>query len=215
MANRRLHILGLIGVVAAAVAVCLTVPGPGPRPKKLDLKPADAPKAAPKGTMSPHGAPLPFKLKDGKAILGNPSAKVKVTVFIPATEGCGNQSATFLYAVAKTNPGKLYLTVLDFHADVGQKTQSATRTSCAGMMINGKQQLTLTDASGRQRKLNFHSNLGDTYTERDVYLALDQAFRQAYGAKCKRAPTETTSMPRAPGGGSAADQKAKLGAKAG
>ena len=214
MANRSLQIVGIIGVIAAAVAVCLIVPGPGPRPKKLDLKPPQPAKTPVTTGAMGHGPPLPFKLKNGKASLGSPSAKVKVTVFIPATEGCGNQSAAFLYDIAKANPTRIDLTVLDFHADVGQKTQSATHTSCAGMMINGKQQLTVTDASGGQRKLNFHSNLGDTYTESDVYLVLDQAFRQAYGTTCKRASRETTSVSRRPGVG-ATDQRAKSGAKAG
>jgi hypothetical protein len=196
--NRRWQLLTLGGVVVAAVAVCLAVPGPGPRPESLGklLKQPETPKMdQEKANQQKHmgGSQLPFELKNGKATLGDPKAKVQVTVYIPASEGCGNESAVFMYNVMKANPKKLGLTVIDFKSSAGATQQHLTGVSCSGLVIDGKQQFKVNDASGSQRMLNFHSNLGDTYRDADVYTVLDLQFRKAYGVPAKRAAVKPQS----------------------
>ncbi len=188
--HRRLQFLGLLGVIAAAVLVCTMLPGPGSQSPKLQPPPPP-----PKSTASANpghgmGNKLPFELKNGKATLGNPDAKVKTTVYIPAQEGCGNETALFMYRLSKANPTKLSVTVMDFKGSEGAASQQKEGVSCAGILINGKQQVTVKSPTGQPRTINFHSNMGDTYKETDVYLALDQAFGQAYGTTCKRAAAE-------------------------
>ena len=187
--NRRWQLLWLLPTFAALVLISKVIPGGrGSHSPKLDFKSAEPPKAAP---PQPHsGQKLPFKLKNGKATFGDPAAKVKATVYIPAAEGCGNETAALMYRLAKANPTKLSVTVLDFKSAEGGKHQKEAGTSCSGMTINGKQQLTVKDPSGQQRTINLHSNIGDAYKESDLYLALDQLFKQDYGTTCQRPPAE-------------------------
>ncbi len=193
--NRTWQALGVIAAIALAIVVCLTVPGPGKRPENLFKKPKKAPEEI--AEITRNAPTLPFELTEGRAEFGDPEAPVKLTVFIPGAEACGNETAIFARSVAEANKDKLHTEVVDFNHEEGARYQQELGTSCSGLMINGKQLVQLVDETGNKKTLDFTMNLGESYQEEDVFLALDHEFEQAYGEKCKRVGPEPTDMTEA------------------
>lgn len=182
--DRKWRVVGIIGVLAAAVVVCLSVPGPGKRPQNVFNKPQEPPQ--PPQEPVKHGADLPFELVDGNAEFGNPEAAVRLVVFIPGQDVCGNETAVLVHSLALANKDRLLVEVVDFQSGPGQKRQQELGGSCAGLMINGKQVIDMEDEGGNKVTLDFTSNVGETYQEDQLLRALDWEFEQAYGEKCKR-----------------------------
>jgi len=193
--SRLWQAIGVAGVVVLAIVVCLAMPGPGKRPQNLFKKPEKPPESPPEEQA--HGVPsLPFALENGKAELGSPDAKVKVVAFIPGASGCGNETALFLKQVAEANKDKLQVEIVDFESQAGSEYQSDLGASCAGLMINGKQMIEITDDEGKKRTLDFTSNLGESYSENELLLGLDAEFEKAYGEKCKRIAPKPSQPPK-------------------
>ncbi len=188
--TRLWQVLGLAGVIVLAIIVCLAVPGPGKRPENVFKQPEEPPPPSPDEKREMPS--LPFALENGKAEFGNPEAKVKVVAFIPGTGGCGNETAIFVEQVADANKDRLRVEIVDFESEAGSKYESELGASCAGLVINGKQMIETTDDEGKKRTLDFTSNLGESYGEDELFLALDRAFEQAYGEKCKRVVPKPT-----------------------
>lgn len=195
--NRMWQALAAIGVIALAIVVCLTVPGPGKRPENLFKKPKKGPEEIEEITR--NAPALPFELTEGRAEFGNPEAPVRLTAFIPGAEACGNETAIFARSVAEANEDKLHVEVVDFNDEEGARYQQELGASCSGIMINGKQVIKVVDGAGNEKTLDFTMNLGESYGEEDVFLALDGEFKQAYDEKCKRIGLEPTDATEADG----------------
>jgi hypothetical protein len=182
--SRKWQILATVAALVAAVVVCLTVPGPGERPKNVFGTPAE--QSPPPGDEEDRYVEPPFEFTDGRAEFGNPEAAVRIVAFIPAGEGCGDETAVFVKALAQANEDRLHVEVVDFNNAQGAAYQQELGTTCAGLMINGKQTIETTDDNGQPKTIEFGSNLGEFYTESDLLKALDLEFEQAYEGKCKR-----------------------------
>ncbi|MGQ9730578.1 MAG: hypothetical protein ACUVX8_04820 [Candidatus Zipacnadales bacterium] len=193
--NRKLQILAILGILLLIVLVCLNVPGGGEGRKSAPtLTPPPKPPAPPPA-LETHGdlAELPLKFHNGVAVLGDPAAKVKVEAFIPGHQGCGNETAKVLCDLQAANPDKLRLVVVNFDDRGGAAYQEKTGTSCAGLLINGKQEMEIPGPhGGKPLKIVFKDNLGDRYSVEDLQAALNQAFLKAYGEKLNTKPKPPT-----------------------
>jgi len=186
----------------------MLVPGSGedkepptlPTRPKAEEKPAD-----PKAPPTPMTA-LPVELKDGIGRLGDPKSTVKLEVYFPGHSGCGSETATFADRVYRANKGKMQVVFVDFESPGGSKYQGDSGLHCSGVAINGKQQFEVKTASGDKRTVELGSNLGDRWDEETFLLALDVAFREAYGTPAnhelpapKKAPQNTAPKGAPPG----------------
>jgi len=205
--------VGVIGALALVVVVCMLVPGSG---EDRDKPTADA-KAAEQSAKSGDSKPMPpgpsldipVEMKDGIGRLGDPDSPVKVDVYIPGHGGCGNETASFAYRVYKANKEKMQVAFVDFESTGGSKYQGDAGLHCSGVAINGKQKYDVSAGSGEARTVELTSNLGDRWNETEFLMALDVAFRDAYGkpanhklpsAKTAGSGTPPGASPKAPMG---------------
>lgn len=179
--SRKWQLLGVVGALALVVAVCLLVPGPETKgSKKPDLpKPTDKSAKTPFTPMP--AVSLPVKLNNGVGRVGDPGAKVKVEVFVPGHGGCGNETADFIYRVYEANKEQMYVVFVDFESPGGAAYQGKKGLHCAGVVINGKQKVKIPGQEGRTQTVDLGSNLGDRWTEKQFFAALDAEFKAAYG----------------------------------
>jgi len=193
----------IIGVAAALVAI-LAVSSLG-EGRRLVLKTLrERQRENKKDEMGPTESPgLGFEMPNGLAQFGSPTAAVEVVGFIPSTAhgACGNETAVLLEQIYDANPEKLYLQVADFDSAEGERLQMETGTHCAGVVVNDEQKIKVHDPEkGKEIEVSLDSNLGDKWSEDDLYLVLDEVFREAYGVACERPKAPANDASPGPAG---------------
>jgi hypothetical protein len=197
--NRKLQLLTVAALLGLVVAVCLLVPGPGGQGTKKSQ--ADMARAEKARTQTfPSGPTLPVQLKDGIGREGKPEAKVKVDVYLPGHGGCGDDTASFVHRVYQANKDKMHVMFIDFETPTGSEYQTKAGLHCSGVAINGKQSFKVPGDGGKTRTLNFASNIGDQWGEKEFLKALDVAFKKAYGKPANH-QLPAAAKPGGPGGG--------------
>ena len=185
----------MIICVAAALVAILAVSSLGEGRRLLLKTLRERQRETKKDEMGPTGSPgLGFDMVEGLAEFGSPTAAVEVVAFIPseAHGACGNETAVLLEQIYNANPEKLYLQVVDFDSAEGARLQTETGTHCAGVVVNDEQKIKVHDPEkGKEIEVKLDSNLGDKWSEDDLYLVLDKVFIEAYGAACERPKAST------------------------
>ncbi len=175
-------ILALLGAAVAVVAICFATGEEDKLDNDILIEPERKAEGGKDGSGLP-GVALPFSLVNGEARFGLPEAQVQVIAFIPSAGngGCGNETGSVLHSLQSANPDRLFVHVLDFDSQAGQAMQATLGTSCAGILINEKQEIEVVKADGKVITVSFKSNLGDSYSEEELVAALDMEFDNAYG----------------------------------
>lgn len=168
-------------------------------PAAVALAPCAAP-AAPGEKPAGPAIGTPLKGADAEE-LGSKDAKVTVEAIVPIGPECQARTVRMLRALAKAEPKRVLVKIVDYTGEEGQDLVKARGTNCASVFVNGDYTFDLKVPGKPDRHVEFWHKPNDPdslYRSEDVVDVVGTRLAEAYGTGLAEGVAEKVKAAGAP-----------------